>query len=259
MVQVETIWRYPVKGLSAEPMAAVDLTAGHGVPFDRTYAVTDGSFAFDETRPVPMPKTRFLMLAKYERLALLRSRVDHGTGTLVVDGFGASRSFLLGDREDCAALAGFLTAFLGLALPGRPEVVHASGHQFTDVSVHSTALMRSVSLINLATVRDLARYTARALDPLRFRANFYFDGADAWSELDWVGRHLRCGDALLRVVRRTRRCPATSVDLREGVRDINLPLAIKQYRDHADCGIYAEVVGGGHVERGSTIQLDSMV
>lgn len=247
------MWRYPIKGLSAEPMASVDLTDDHGFPFDRAYAVTDGSFAFDEARPVPMPKTRFLMLAKYERLALLRTHVDHGTGTLLVNGPGASCSFLLGNHEDRAALAGFLTGFLGLSLPGRAEVVHAAGHQFTDVSVHSAALMRSISLINLATVGDLARHAGRELDPLRFRANLYFDGAEAWSELDWVGRHLRCGDALLRVVRRTRRCPATSVDLREGVCDINLPLVIKEYRGHNDCGIYAEVMEGGRVEPGSPI------
>ena len=235
-------------------MASVDLAQGCGFPFDRAYAVTDGSFMFDEARPAPMPKTRFLMLAKYERLALLRTRVDHRTGTLLVDGPGASRSFLLGDHGDRTALAGFLTGFLGLSLPGPAAVVHAAGHQFTDVSVHSAALMRSISLVNLATVRDLARHAGRELDPLRFRANLYFDGAEAWSELDWVGRHLRCGGVLLRVVRRTRRCPATSVDLQEGVRDINLPLAIKEYRGHSDCGIYAEVVDGGRVEPGSPIE-----
>ncbi len=258
-MQVEDMWRYPIKGLSAERMASVDLLQGCGFPFDRAYAVTDGSFTFDETQPVPMPKTRFLMLAKYERLALLRTSVNHGTGTLVVDGPATSCSFLLGDPGNRAVLAEFLTGFLGLSLPGRAEVVHAAGHQFTDVSVHSKELMRSISLINLATVRDLARHAGRELDPLRFRANLCFDGADAWSELDWVGRYLCCGEALLRVVRRTRRCPATSVNLREGVRDINLPLVIKEYRDHNDCGIYAEVVEGGHVEPGSPIRLVDVV
>ena len=77
------------------------------------------------------------------------------------------------------------------------RVVNADGHQFTDVSVHSIALMRSISLINLATVRDLSIRLGTQLDPIRFRGNLLFDGATAWSELDWMGREVQIGDVVL--------------------------------------------------------------
>ena len=253
-MHIDSLWRYPIKGLSAESLPFVDLVKGYGFSFDRGYAVTDGSFLFDERRPEPMPKTRFLMLAKYERLALLKTRLDHETRELTVTEGDVMRSFRLGESNGRAALAKFLTDFLDVPLPEPAEVVHATGHQFTDVSLHSTELMRSISLINLATVRDLQRHTGRALDPLRFRANLYFDGTEAWSELDWLGKHLRCGDVLLRVVRRTNRCPATSVNPDNGTRDINLPVAIRKYRNHGDCGVYAEVLADGRLQPGSTIE-----
>lgn len=253
-MQITSLWRYPIKGLSPQSLPFVDLVTGSGFAFDRVYAVTDGSFEFDERAPVPMPKTHFLMLAKYERLALLKTRLDLATRVLEVEGDGTTGTFLLNEEGGRRALATFLTEYLSEELPGEAKVVHADGHQFTDVSVHSDTLMRSISLINLATVRDLARHLDRPLDPLRFRANIYFDGADAWSELDWVGRRLRCGDVSLTIVRRTRRCPATSVDLDAGVRDINLPAAIRAYRDHVDCGIYAEVQGTGRVRPGDVLE-----
>jgi uncharacterized protein YcbX len=254
-MQIESLWRYPVKGLSAENLPFVDLAGSCGFPWDRVYAVTDGSFAFDPAQPQPMPKTHFLMLAKYKKLALLRTKLNSHTQTLLVEGAGASRRFQLNQVEDRQALAAFLSDFLDTTLRGQPVVVQAPGHQFTDVSVHSTALMRSISLINLATVRDLERHLGRKLDPLRFRANVYFDGAEAWSELDWVGRTLHCGDVVLNVVRRTSRCPATSVDLVDGTRDLNMPLAIRDYRGHGDCGVYAEVVDPGRLQQGDPLAL----
>ena len=254
-MKIDSLWRYPVKGLSGERLPAVDVEVGQGFAFDRVYAVTDGSFAFEETNPVPMAKTHFLMLARFERLALLKTRFNPETHELEVKTHDVQHCFALHEIDGRKALAAFLTAFVGQPLRGAAEVVHAEGHQFTDVSVHSTALMRSISLINLATLRDLGDRVGRDLDLLRFRANLYFDGAAPWSELDWVGKTLRSGDVQLKIVRRTNRCPATSVDVARGVRDLNIPQSIRNYRGHGDCGIYAEIQGGGRLEPGNVLRL----
>jgi uncharacterized protein YcbX len=254
-MKIDGLFRYPIKGLSPEKLPSVDTEAGRGFAFDRLYAVTDGSFVFDRTNPVPMPKTHFLMLARFERLALLKTLFDTATHRLEIRTDDALRTFSLRDAEGCKALAKFLTEFLGQPLRGEAEVIQAEGHQFTDISVHSPALMRSISLINLATIRDLGDRVGQHLDPRRFRANVYFDGSPAWSELDWVGKTLRSGEVLLRIVRRTRRCPATSVDIERGVRDLNIPRSILDYRGHGDCGIYAEIVNGGRLAPGNALHL----
>ncbi|AHI26331.1 MOSC domain containing protein [Komagataeibacter xylinus E25] len=254
-MKLDSLWRYPIKGLSAERLSFVELIKEQGFYFDRAYAITDGSFDFDERNPVPMLKSHFLMLAKYERLSLLKTRIDPYLHEVTVEDGQKVLIFRLRCRVDREAFADFLSKFLDVPFRGRAQVAFSPGHQFTDVSVHSTALMRSISLINLATVRDLGEHVGMSLDPRRFRANIYFDGGDAWSELDWVGRKLHCGDAVLNVVRRTRRCPATSVNLATGERDVNLPLAIKSYVGHFDCGIYVEVAVGGRIESGMDINI----
>lgn len=254
-MKIDSLYRYPVKGLSPEALPSADVETGRGFAFDRLYAITDGSFVFDEANPVPMPKTHFLMLARFEQLALLKTKFDPDTHHLEVVTSDSLYTFPLRGADGRKALAVFLTQFLAEPLRGEAEVVQAEGHQFTDISVLSPALMRSISLISLATLRDLSDHVTQHLDPRRFRANVYFDDAAPWSELDWVGKTLKSGNVLLQVVRRTSRCPATSVDLERGVRDLNIPRSILGYRGHGDCGIYAEVLSPGHLQPGTKMSL----
>ena len=62
-----------------------------------------------------------------------------------------------------------------------------------------------ISLINLATVRSLEQQWGIAINPLRFRANLYIDGARPWEEFEWVGSDIRIGDVVFRVDRRNGR------------------------------------------------------
>jgi MOSC domain-containing protein YiiM len=45
------------------------------------------------------------------------------------------------------------------------------------------------------------------------------------------------------------------VDLDAGVRDINVPIAIRDYRNHGDCGIYADVLSSGRLAPGDRLEL----
>ena len=58
-------------------------------------------------------------------------------------------------------------------LRGAPKIVHAPGHSFSDVAA------KCVHIVNLASVRELERMLGRPVDPLRFRANLYLEGAAA--------------------------------------------------------------------------------
>ncbi|MGA0569975.1 MOSC domain-containing protein [Variovorax sp. VNK109] len=255
-MNIAALYRFPIKGLSAESLPQVGLRAGFGFPMDRVYAVTDGSLDFDEAIPKPAPKTQFLMLAKYERLARLKTRYVDADNLMVVEEAGLpAKQFRLDVHEDREAFAAFLGGYVGMPLPGKPRLVRAEGHQFTDVSVHGVELMRSISLINLATVRDLSEKLGAVLDPVRFRGNLVFDGAPAWSELDWVGRTLHVGDVKLRIIRRTKRCAATSVNPQTAIRDVNVPLGIRDKQGHGDLGVYAEVVTPGTIAAGDAMVL----
>ena len=118
-------------------------------------------------------------------------------------------------------------------------------------------MMRAVSVINLATVRDLQERCGRRVDPLRFRANIYVDGIAAWEEFGWLERDVTIGAMRFRCVQRTRRCAAVDVDPETGARDMALPKALMSNYGHPDCGVYLEVLADGTVAVGDAVATGS--
>jgi hypothetical protein len=82
MARIQAIYRYPVKGLSPEPLPRTALTTGETVPGDRLYAIENGPSGFDPAAPSYLAKQHFLMLMRNERLAKLCTIFDHSSHTL---------------------------------------------------------------------------------------------------------------------------------------------------------------------------------
>ena len=55
MAAVESIYRYPVKGLSPERLDGVRLEPGQTLPSDRKYAIENGPAGFDPVAPAYFP------------------------------------------------------------------------------------------------------------------------------------------------------------------------------------------------------------
>ncbi len=240
---IQAIYRYPVKGLSPEPLGRAWLAVGETVPGDRLYAIENGPSRFDPAQPRYQPKTHYLMLMRNERLARLETRFEAPSQTLVIasEGREAVRGDL-GTATGRAAIEHFFAGFCRDELRGPPRLLQAPGFSFSDVA------RKVVSIINLASVAALEDVVGAPIDPLRFRANIYVTGWPAWSELEMVGREIRIGAAArLKVVKRIVRCAATNVDPVTGIRDLTIPDALQRAYGHADCGIYAEVVGPGEI------------
>src|SRR3981189_1827463 len=82
--RVKSIYRYPVKGLSAEKLPGTVLAAGQTAPADRLYAIENGPRGCARAAPAYIPKNRFLMLMRNERLARLDTHFDEQSHMLTV-------------------------------------------------------------------------------------------------------------------------------------------------------------------------------
>lgn len=256
MYPIESLYRYPVKGLSAETLQAVTLQAGQAFPLDRHFAITNGAWEFQAEGYSPRPKTDFLVLVNLEQLAEYQSDYDAARNVLTLRSpDGIEHPFNLGLDEDRRALSGLFQRRFGDRLKGAPQVVEAEGIRFTDVSVISEPMMNAISLINLASVEAFAADIGAEVDPMRFRANVYFRTQTPWEELDWVGREVRIGDAVGKVVLRTRRCVATNVNPSTAERDLSIPKSLMQLYGHPDMGVYIELQSGGQVRVGDPLEL----
>lgn len=243
------IYRYPVKGLSADPLEQAELTPGGTLAWDRAFAIENGGREFDPLAPRFLPKSKFLMLARDERLAALQCRFDEAETSLTVlrEGKQVARANLM-QPVGRQLLEQFFAAYLGQELRGAPHVVHAEGHSFSDIPD------KVVSIINLASVRDIERVARRSVDPLRFRGNLYLEGVPAWREADWVGQKIRVGgDVWLQVREPIGRCAATEVDPHSGQRDIPIPRTLMDAYGHMNCGVYAQVISLGTIAAGDPV------
>jgi uncharacterized protein YcbX len=249
MPRIAEIYRYPVKGLSAEPMKRVSIGVGKVIPYDRAYALENGPSTFDPDDPKWTTKNAFLMLMRHERLALLHTAFDTETHTLTIrrDGVVVAQG-RLDQEEGKRAIEAFFSVFSAEDLRGPVKILNVPGFSFQDTS---TGMV--VSVINLASVRDLGEKIGAFVHPLRFRANLYVEDLPAWEEYSWIGRAVTIGSMRLVGSKRIDRCAAVNVDPVTAARDFNLPRKLMQIYDSVDCGIYLKVFEAGEFAVGDEI------
>ncbi len=248
---VQAIYRYPVKGLSPQSLDRTSLASRQTIPGDRLYAIENGTSGFDPAAPAYLPKQRFLMLMVNERLAALRTDYDEATQSLVIY---SSSEVIRGDlRTDAGrrTIESFFARYCADELRGPPRVLYSLGHSFSDVA------RKVVSIINLDSIAALERVAGVAINPIRFRGNIYVTGWPPWHEFGLIGQTLEIGTIRLRVIKRIQRCAAIEVNPDSGIRDLPLPRILLKHFEHSDCGVYAEVIEGGHIQLGDSVHVSS--
>ena len=248
---VQSIWRHPVKGFTPEPLDQVTLAAGAYFPLDRMYAVEDGPSGFDPANPQHISKQKFTVLAKIAAVAKVRTRFDDATG--LFEAAFAGKPTLQVDLHTPlgrTALEAWLTDALGEDITGPLQVLPAADrHRFTD---HPKGY---VSIVNLASIRDLETKIGRHVDPRRFRANIYVEGWPAWAENDQIGGPITLGGVQTEVFKPIVRCVATHVDPDTAVVDIDVVKSLFDAYGHMFCGVYVSVTEGGPLAVGEPARL----
>jgi uncharacterized protein YcbX len=246
---VAEIWRYPVKSMRGERLAAAEVEAD-GLVGDRILAVYDDADAsFASAKGV----RHFGALLRYTA----RHLADGAVEIEFPDGARVRSDAADVDARLAAALGrthaltprgvervrwySFDTPRRRAADPGRPT----SG-RFVDSS--------HVHLLTRATLASLGDGLAEA--PARFRPNLVLDtDLGGYPEDAWVGRTLRVGSARLEVVERCARCvmptlPQPDLEHDPGVRR----RLIGRHDDTA--GVLAAVLEPGWIAEGDAVVLE---
>lgn len=249
-MRIDYLYRFPVKGLSAEALDSAEVEPGGAIPWDRAFALAQGDSGFDPEQPQWRPKHNFMCLKQNPRVAGLRAFFEPRTGLLSLrapDGSAIAENALTASGRD--RIGAFLIGFMGSDARPTPRFHYVPGHVFSDSPA------RVVSLIGLSSLRDLETRVGARRHRRRFRANVWFNGAAPFAEFDWVGRQVQLGGATVRVLRRIPRCPATQVNPMTAERDADPTAELREHYGHGDLGVYAEVVEGGRFSVGDAIEL----
>ncbi|MCV6637679.1 MOSC domain-containing protein [Candidatus Albibeggiatoa sp. nov. NOAA] len=242
MPVIQQLYRYPIKGMTPQPLQMISVQTGQAIPFDRCIALAHSTTEFDPEDPKHQHKTKYVMLMKNEKLAELQVQFDENTGQIIIQQAGKILiEGNLDEAEQKQALEMFFADYLGDQVKGQPKLIYADDpdHTFSDVDA------RVISCINLASVQDVEATLQQPVHPMRFRANVYFNGAPAWSELDWVDKTFALGTAIVKVLKPITRCAATNVNPETAQRDLKIPNTLVKTYDHNYLGIYVQVVQDG--------------
>ena len=77
----------------------------------------------------------------------------------------------------------------------------------------------SISVNSISSLEDLSVKMGTPLHPRRFRGNIWISGLDPWSEFNLIGKVINIGDVELEVVEPIKRCNATKINEKNGVKD----------------------------------------
>lgn len=249
---LKAIYRYPIKGFTPQLLGNAEICEGKPLPWDRAFAIENGSSGFDSQTPAHLSKIHFLMLMKQPELAALKTEFNPETGALTIakDGQRVAEGNLFKPESMQTALD-YLSSYCAKPLRGTPSLLYAENFAFTDSKT------QDITLINLASVDAISEKAGSALDPLRFRGNFYVEGAEPWQEHDWVGKDLVIGNLRFHVRKRTKRCAATNANPTTGERDQNIPKLLMTHFDHCGCGIHLMPLQSGSLQPGAALEIPS--
>src|SRR3954464_640214 len=130
-MRIEYLYRYPVKGLTAEALDSAEVEPGGCIPWDRAFALAQGDADFDPAQPRWLQKANFMCLMKNARIAALFSFFEPRNGMLAVrapDGTAVVENALTAQGRE--RIAGFLAGYLGDEARGTVSFHHVPGHSF---------------------------------------------------------------------------------------------------------------------------------
>jgi len=248
--RVANIWRHPIKAHGVEALTSTCLKVGETLPYDRHWAVTDANARLGKNAETWAPCINFSRGAKSPALmaitATLETRVD-GESRIRLTLRHPDRPDLNFNPDLPDDTARFLQWVAPLVNPDRPfatGIIPTTGRGMTDTNY------ASVSILSRSSLGALTQAAGQPLSQVRWRGNIWLEGLKPWAETEMIGKTIKIGKTILRVVEPIGRCRATSADPTTGQIDIDTLGLLRRLRGNTQFGVYAEVLTGGPLALG---------
>jgi len=253
--KVQKIYIHPVKGLTPQEATHADLVAGHGISGDRAFGLL-----FCDTQPgefsrhMPPQDKKFLATQNdWPALAALAVHVDLHSGEMIVK--SDNKILLIASTKsetDLLRIDEFFSKYLldktparaaNHPKPGPLKMVGALGtaSRFPDRSKYN------ISILNLASLRELERIAGAVVDIRRFRGNIIVDTGKPWEEYEWLGKTAMLGSSEIAIDGKIGRCSNINVHPDEGVLDLNLLVNLAKAPIKGAFGVLANIRSTGAV------------
>jgi len=255
---VESLWRYPVKGMRGEelPEAFMGFSGFYG---DRCYAIRDDNgrkgfpYLNGNTQPEMLCcQLKFRNFEKSLKPPNLEeaSSLPPGVTPTNADPHDFDLEVITPSGNILSIDDPLFLEMIGENLRGEHNLsLVRSDRALTDC--------RPVSLISLQTIKQIETEANIPLDKRRFRANIYFNlnSDEGFGEDKLINRRLRIGNkAELMVLERDPRCKAISLDPDTGEHNPQILKNVAQFHE-ANAGVYCAVLVEGLLTAGDSISI----
>ena len=234
--QIEAIFRYPVKSMRGEQLAAATL-GWHGLDGDRRLAFR----RLDDRGGFPWLSASKL----HDLISFTPLRREDGNGEALPTHVRTP------EGAEMPVFGEALAAEVGRRYGGPVQMMQLNHGIFDEASI---------SVIASATVRELGRLAGRSVDVRRFRPNIFLRSTRAipFEEDEWLGGVLTFGEAAdgpaVAVTMRDLRCAMVNIDPDGGSPAPEVMKAcVRANQNYA--GIYATVTRLGRLAVGQTVVL----
>ncbi len=240
---VGKIFRYPVKSLEGEELDEAFITF-EGVEGDRRYGLLDLETGLIVSAKNPKLYPNILNVKAYIKNGLLTVQLPDGK-TYIGDECEKPLSTYLGREVKLVKNEGRRLGFTGL------EVDFSGGITFLEKQSQTREKTFHDSMpVHIVFVEELERLGLQK-EVARFRPNILINSFKPKQEI--LNTTLEMGGALLRIVKKTKRCIVTTLPQQGLGQDITI---LKRIREKCNgvVGQYAEVVCEGVVRKGDPIK-----
>ncbi|PJI93157.1 hypothetical protein BC777_2027 [Yoonia maricola] len=250
MPSVAALWRHPIKSHGREALDEVTLFEGQTMPWDRTWAVTHEASKFDASNPTWVMCRNFMIGVSTPALAGIWASFDEATGTITLR--HADLEEINFNPDDPTDADRFIAWVRPLCPPDKRQPV---GLAKAPMRGMTDSNYPTVSIMTQASHNAVAQKLGRPLEIERWRGNIWLDGAGPWEELEWLGKDVQIGGAMLHIVEPIERCKHTMANPRTGKRDADTLAALRDGWNHQYFGVYAKVIKGGKVALNDTAKV----
>ena len=251
-MKIKNLYFSPVKSLSFNNVDTLEIIKNIGIKNDRIFAFTNNLNFKDieliKNNPLKREIYKFLSLKKYPELNEYNFLLENNFLILEFE-----NKIILKTDIDNQHEVKILCSKLEDILPNINNInlLKDSMNPFFD-----TMPNKSISLINLNSIKDFENLSNHQVEHERFRGNIYVEDLDKWEERKLVGKVLSINDIKFKVIKEIPRCSATNIKPKTSDINLNIPFNLKKIYNHINLGIYLDPLNDGKINKGDLIKIN---
>ena len=251
-MKIKNLYFSPVKSLSFNNVDTLEIIKNIGIKNDRIFAFSNNLNFKDieliKNNPLKREIYKFLSLKKYPELNEYNFLFENNFLILEFENKIILKTDINNQHEVkilCSKLEDMLPNINNINL------LKDSMNPFFD-----TMPNKSISLINLNSIKDFEKLSNYQVEHERFRGNIYVEDLDKWEERKLVGKVLSINDIKFKVIKEIPRCSATNIKPKTSDINLNIPFNLKKIYNHINLGIYLDPLNDGKINKGDLININ---